>query len=1136
MRTPRSMRARSSSRPARPRSASAARPAVSLLATIVLGVVLTVVGPIGSAPAVARQVASEDGSVTGTFTVKGGDPEPGSGEEHRYVYSVTDDAGQDYRLTIDDGVREAAGGTQNLNRKRVTVAGTIVRPLGAEPSAEPPVIEARSIELVGGAGTKPAPLALSGPQKFATILCRFSDATGVTPKDVSYVNGLLGDSYPGISHFWRENSFNLINNVGGVVKGWYNLPQPRSYYLSPSISFNRLSDDCTAAADPEINFNNYVGINLLFNQVLDCCAWGGTEVITLDGTNMAWPMTFMPPWGYSNQNVLGHEMGHAYGLPHSSGDYGAVYDNGWDVMSGGGDTTGPTDPTYGRVATHTIAYHKDSLGWIPAARKYTAGANSCQVITIDYLSQTPATTGTYLMAQIPIGANHFYTVEARKNFGYDNGRVPGEAVVIHDVLTTREEPAHVMDATLNNNPNDDGAMWVPTEVFNENGVTVAVLAATANGWSVQISSGSGSCGGPPINDPFGSAASLTGSSGAPTGSTSAATKQSGEPNHAGNAGGKSIWYTFTPSLSGTINLNTFTSSFDTLLAVYTGSAVNALTVVAANDNSGGAQSSIASMPVNGGTKYSIAIDGFGGSSGSTKLTWSYAPTPPANDNFASATVLTGTSGSPAGSTATATKEAGEPSVAGDPGGKSIWYTFTPPSDGTLSADTYTSSFDTLLGLYKGPAVSSLTLVASNDDSNSTLQSAVGPSAVTGGTNYSIVIDGWSGASGSTVLHWSFTPTVPPGGGGRYTPLTPARILDTRDGTGGLSGPVASGATVEVQITGRGGVPATGVAAVAVNVTVTQPTGSGFLTLYPAGSALPLAANLNFTPAKTVPNLVVVKLGTGGRVAMLNSAGSTHVIYDVAGWYSESGSGNAGRYSALVPARLLDTRGGLYLGPGASLDLQVSGQGGVPASGAAAAVLNVAATATTATSFLTVYPTGEPRPLAANVNFTAGDTVSNRAMAKLGTGGKVTIYNSSGTTDVIVDVGGWFSDASVAGTTGAYTALVPARILDTRDGTGGISGPIGGGANVDVQVTGQGGVPASGVSAVILNATVVGPTAGGWITVSPTGTPLPLASDLNYATGETRPNLVVARVGTGGKVNLFTSAGTHVVFDVAGWVS
>ncbi|MDQ4091133.1 MAG: hypothetical protein M3163_12640, partial [Actinomycetota bacterium] len=167
--------------------------------------------------------------------------------------------------------------------------------------------------------------------------------------------------------------------------------------------------------------------------------------------------------------------------------------------------------------------------------------------------------------------------------------------------------------------------------------------------------------------------------------------------------------------------------------------------------------------------------------------------------------------------------------------------------------------------------------------------------------------------------------------GRFSPLTPARIVDTRDGTGGLAGAVGPGATVDLQVTGRGGIPTNDVAAVAMTVTVTAPSAHGYLTLFPGGTPQPLAANLNFVPGETVSNLAVVKVGSNGRVSLFNPAGTTHVVVDVAGWYSGSGVGNAGRFEPLAPSRILDTRtgtgGGARLGPGASLDLQVTGRGG-----------------------------------------------------------------------------------------------------------------------------------------------------------------------------------------------------------------
>ena len=388
--------------------------------------------------------------------------------------------------------------------------------------------------------------------------------------------------------------------------------------------------------------------------------------------------------------------------------------------------------------------------------------------------------------------------------------------------------------------------------------------------------------------------------------------------------------------------------------------------------------------------------------------------------------------------------------------------------------------------------------------------------------------------GQTVGRASQTSNVLPASEGSYHPLTPARILDTRDGTGGVSGPLGPARAVDAQVTGRGGVPASGVSAVVLNVTATQPTAIGFLTLFPTGAPLPPVSNLNFESGQSVPNLVVVAVGANGRVSTYNSAGTTHVIFDVAGWFSDTGNGDGGHYRPLPPTRILDTRAGTRLGPNATLELQVAGAGGVPATGADAVVLNIVATQTTATSFLTAYPTGGAQPGVSNLNFDAGATVANRAIVKLGSGGKVTIYNLAGDVDIVVDVGGWFTDASAPATRGTFVATQPARILDTRDGTGGVAGIRPAGTGVEVQVTGRGGVPETGVSAVALNVTATQPAGMGYLTLFPAGNTLPLASDLNVRAGETRPNLAVVQVGAGGRVTLYVSTDTHVILDVEGW--
>jgi hypothetical protein len=383
--------------------------------------------------------------------------------------------------------------------------------------------------------------------------------------------------------------------------------------------------------------------------------------------------------------------------------------------------------------------------------------------------------------------------------------------------------------------------------------------------------------------------------------------------------------------------------------------------------------------------------------------------------------------------------------------------------------------------------------------------------------------------------------VTPASGARFNPLPPARVLDTRDGNGAPVGKVAPNSSIDLQVTGRGGVPASGVSAVVLNVTVTEPTALSFLTAWPTGEARPLASNLNYTAAQTVPNLVVVKVGTGGKVSLYNYAGATHVIADVSGWYGASGAAVGSRYHPVAPTRLLDTRTGLgaivaKLLPNVALDLEVTGRGGVPSTGVSAVAVNVTVTDPVAGGFLTTWPTGVLPPLASSLNFVPAQTVANMAVVKVGSDGKISFLNggNGGGVNVIADVAGWFGVDGEA--TGArYHPLAPARVLDTRFGTGAPTAPLAGGTPMTVQVTGRGGVPTTGVTAVILNVIAVDPAVGGFLTVWPAGDPLPLASNLNFATGQTVPNLVVAKVGAGGKVNIYNGGGTtHLVADVAGW--
>ena len=186
-------------------------------------------------------------------------------------------------------------------------------------------------------------------------------------------------------------------------------------------------------------------------------------------------------------------MGHGFGLPHSSGPYDETYDSRWDVMSDVWGNCPPWDPTYGCVGTHTISYHKDLLGgsratgatWRRPARRAT--------IAFEPLDQL-ATSG-YMIARIPLpgSTTRFYTVETRRLAGYD-APLPGHAVIIHLVDTTRaDRDAQVVDPDADRDPDDAGAMWLPGEMFvdSDNGISVAVVGETTQGFLVTVSASSG---------------------------------------------------------------------------------------------------------------------------------------------------------------------------------------------------------------------------------------------------------------------------------------------------------------------------------------------------------------------------------------------------------------------------------------------------------------------------------------------------------------------------------------------------------------------------------------------------------------------------------------------------------------------
>lgn len=213
------------------------------------------------------------------------------------------------------------------------------------------------------------------------------------------------------------------------------------------------------------------------------------------------------------------------------------------------------------------------------------------------------------------------------------------------------------------------------------------------------------------------------------------------------------------------------------------------------------------------------------------------------------------------------------------------------------------------------------------------------------------------------------------------------------------------------------------------------------------------------------------------------------------------------------------------------DLVVAGGSTSVPSDAVAVVLNMTATGGSGASHLTVWPAGETMPVASSLNFGAGEAVPNAVTVKVGAAGAVSVFNNSGSVDVVADVVGYYS----TGSGGVFVPVSPKRLLDSRDGTGGYSTPWGPGQSRSVTAVGAStGIPES-ATAVVLNTTGFAPTSWTHLTVWPAGETMPVASSLNLPTGDARANLVITKVGTADQVSIFNNSGNiDVIADVAGY--
>lgn len=459
----------------------------------------------------------------------------------RFEVTLVDDAGKRHPLDPGQALR-AAHELHALFGKRVAISTVPVAAKrgGAGGRVIDAIVPIGDLVPSRAAETQAK---VSGVTRWITVGCRFSDVAA-TPRDRDYFQSIYGNQPTQLGHYWDEVSYGKISLTGSIAQDWKNLPQPRAFYVpvdpatnTEDANLDKLFDDCIALHDQDVDFSvngGAQGVNMVFNDNLDGAAWGGGRCVTLDGINKCWSTTWLPPWSYtaSSSNgtaTMGHEMGHGYGLPHTnnSDNDSTTYDSPWDVMSDSRRSNSALDAVYGRLPKHLSMYSRNRLGWVDAARKIDVPAGSgTQTIALDRSSLRGSTRIQMVTLSYPGQTNRYYTIEARKVGGLYEAAMPGDAVIVHEILTTRSQPAWSLDADVPpaTYSNNEGSMFKPGEYWmsTDGAFCVRVDSASTDGFNITVN---GKC--PRLSGPGQRHLAGSGAVAAPATARAAATPRTG---------------------------------------------------------------------------------------------------------------------------------------------------------------------------------------------------------------------------------------------------------------------------------------------------------------------------------------------------------------------------------------------------------------------------------------------------------------------------------------------------------------------------------------------------------------------------------------------------------------------------------
>ena len=407
-------------------------------------------------------------------------------------------------------------------------------------------------------------------------------------------------------------------------------------------------------------------------------------------------------------------------------------------------------------------------------------------------------------------------------------------------------------------------------------------------------------------------------------------------------------------------------------------------------------------------------------------------------------------------------------------------------------------------------------------------------AMTPGTTYYWSVTAVNAFGSTPSMVWSFT--TAPTSGFRFVPVTPCRVMDTRDPAGNFGAPsLAASATRNVPIPQSAcNIPSTA-QAYSLNITAVPAGPLTYLSVWPAGQSQPVVSTLNSFDGRVVANAAIVPAGTNGAIS-LYASNATDAIIDINGYFAPASTSGSMSFYSVTPCRVVDTRGanGLFGGPFLAGDYIrsfaiPSSSCGVPAA-AQAYSLNITVVPHTPLGYLSVWPAGQNQPLVSTLNSLDGTIVANAAIVPAGTGGAINVYTTNDT-DLIIDINGYFAAPGSAGALSLYT-LTPCRVVDTRNTAGPLGGPT-----LAANGTRSFAIPSSACSvpstaqSYSLNVTVVPPGPLTYLTAWPTGQSQPVVSTLNSPEGTVAANAAIVPAGTAGAVSIFVSNPTDVILDI-----